>query len=81
MYKMMRACAGDLYSRINAQRGVFFPEEQVSTASAYIQENTETPNRIHCSVWCVMFMYHMLVIRLTQRMMVLAVVVAVFEAG
>ena len=26
--------AGDLYSRINAQRGVFFPEEQVSAASA-----------------------------------------------
>ena len=29
---MVLVCVGDLYSRINAQQGVFFPEEQVSSA-------------------------------------------------
>jgi len=33
LVQVVLVCAGDLYSRINAQRGVFFPEEQVSAAS------------------------------------------------
>jgi len=33
MHIMVLSCTGDLYSRINAQRGVFFSEEQVRTVS------------------------------------------------